>query len=126
MAHLGDQASSDRGVPVSVSDAVLRPSLPMPDDTPPRPVVGIDFDRHAGQAPITVQELVSGMANVGFQATNLAEGVRIVNEMVRHISRRRGTQGAKRVLTGSRSGSVTGVIPPPDEAPPSSWATLPT
>ena len=94
--HMDDQARSDRGVPVSVSDAVLRPSLAMPDDTPPRRVMGIDFDRDAGQAPITVEELVRGMANVGFQATNLAEGVRIVNQMVRHIPRRPWTRDGRR------------------------------
>jgi deoxyhypusine synthase len=72
------------GVPVeaapsAATDAVLKPSAPVPEDA--KQVQGIDFNDYA-QHSITVDELVRGMADMGFQATSVGEAVRIINEMV--------------------------------------------
>lgn len=65
--------------PSGATDAVLRPSEPVPDDA--REVQGIDFDNYADRS-ITVDELVAGMASMGFQATSVGEAVRIIEGMV--------------------------------------------
>ena len=65
--------------PSGATDAVLKPSDPVPESA--RQVQGIDFNDYA-QRSITVEELVGGMANMGFQATSVGEAVRIINEMV--------------------------------------------
>lgn len=65
--------------PTGATDAVLKPSAPVPEDA--AEVQGIDFDRFAGRS-ITVDELVSGYANMGFQATAVGQAVRIINDMV--------------------------------------------
>lgn len=65
--------------PSDVAAAVLKPSDPVPEDA--KRVQGIDFNDYA-QRSITVEELVGGMANMGFQATSVGEAVRIINDMV--------------------------------------------
>ena len=65
--------------PADATDAVLKPSDPVPADT--REVQGIEFDDYA-QRSITVEELIGGYARMGFQATAIGEAVRIVNDMV--------------------------------------------
>lgn len=75
-------ASSDepRGAPPSsVTDAVLVPSNEMPKDA--KKVEELDFNKFAGR-PITVDDLMSGMNNMGFQASSIGEAVRIINDMV--------------------------------------------
>lgn len=74
-------ASSDllAKAPAGATDAVLKPSDAVPEGS--REVRGIDFDNHAGRQ-ITVDDLVAGMANMGFQATSVGEAVRIINDMV--------------------------------------------
>ncbi|MCJ1254825.1 Deoxyhypusine synthase [Lignoscripta atroalba] len=69
---MGDQT------PSAATDAVLKPSDPLPDGM--REVEGIDFNKHQGR-DITVSELVAGMANMGFQASAVGEAVRIINDM---------------------------------------------
>ncbi|KAI8940887.1 Deoxyhypusine synthase [Plenodomus lindquistii] len=64
--------------PAGATDAVLKPSDPVPDGA--REVQGIDFNQYASR-PITVEELVGGYANMGFQATSVGEAVRIINGM---------------------------------------------
>ncbi|KAF2810973.1 Deoxyhypusine synthase [Mytilinidion resinicola] len=64
--------------PSGATDAVLKRSDPVPDGA--RQVEGIDFDKY-GDRPITVEELVSGMSSMGFQATSVGEAVRIINDM---------------------------------------------
>ncbi|KAF2795641.1 Deoxyhypusine synthase [Melanomma pulvis-pyrius CBS 109.77] len=64
--------------PAGATDAVLKPSEPVPAGS--RQVQGIEFNDYA-QRSITVEELVGGMASMGFQATSVGEAVRIVNEM---------------------------------------------
>ncbi|KAF2666282.1 Deoxyhypusine synthase [Microthyrium microscopicum] len=65
-------------VPKSVTEAVLKPSETLPEDT--RQVQGIDFNNYANRS-IPVDDLVASMANMGFQATSLGEAVRIINNM---------------------------------------------
>ena len=65
--------------PSSAIDAVLKPSQSLPHGM--RKVQGIDFDDYKGQ-DITVSELVSGMADMGFQASAVGEAVRIIDDMV--------------------------------------------
>lgn len=65
--------------PSGATDAVLKPSEPVPDGA--TEVQGIDFDNFADRS-ITVDELVAGMASMGFQATSVGEAVRIIEGMV--------------------------------------------
>lgn len=66
--------------PSKATDAVLLPSEPVPAGM--QKVQGIDFDAHHA-TNITVAELVDGMANMGFQASAVADAVHIINQMVR-------------------------------------------
>jgi len=59
---------------------VLKPSESMPEGS--KQVQGIDFDQYREQK-MTVEELIAGMANIGFQATSVGDAVRIINDMVR-------------------------------------------
>ena len=69
-----------RTAPSTATDAVLVPSDPVPQGV--QKVQGIDFDAHHA-ADITVADLVDGMANMGFQASAVADAVQIINQMVR-------------------------------------------
>lgn len=64
--------------PSTVTDAVLVPSNEMPKDA--QKVEELDFNKFAGR-PITVDDLVSGMNHMGFQASSIGEAVRIINDM---------------------------------------------
>ena len=59
--------------------AVLKPSDPIPESV--QAVHGIDFDNHR-HAPITVEAMVAGLSNMGFQASAVADAVRVVDDMV--------------------------------------------
>jgi deoxyhypusine synthase len=73
--------NSAQGAPPStVTDAVLVPSNEMPEDS--QKVEELDFNKFAGR-PITVDDLISGMNNMGFQASSIGEAIRIINDMVR-------------------------------------------
>ena len=65
--------------PSGVTDAVLKPSDPVPEDAVP--VEGLDFDKFSGRNA-TVTELLAGMTNMGFQASSISQAVEIVNGMV--------------------------------------------
>ena len=41
----------------------------------------LDFNKLKG--PVTAEDLLLGMRNMGFQASSMAEAVRIINDMVR-------------------------------------------
>jgi deoxyhypusine synthase len=41
----------------------------------------LDFNQFAGRA-VTVDDLISGMNHMGFQASSIGEAVRIINNMV--------------------------------------------
>jgi deoxyhypusine synthase len=71
--------TDDSLAPSAATDAVLKPSAAVPDGS--REVQGIDFNQYATRS-ITVEELVGGYANMGFQATSVGEAVRIINDMV--------------------------------------------
>lgn len=64
--------------PTLSTDAVLKPSAPVPTDAPQ--VSGIEFDDYADR-DITVAELVSNMSAMGFQASAVADAARIINDM---------------------------------------------
>ena len=71
--------ASGKARPVSSArDAVLVPSEPVPAGT--RVVSGIDWDSHNGK--LSIDDLVSAMSTTGFQATAVADAVRIIREMV--------------------------------------------
>jgi deoxyhypusine synthase len=59
--------------------AVLKQSIDMPPGA--QKVEELDFDNFAGKS-ITVEDLISGTSNMGFQASSIGEAVRIINEMV--------------------------------------------
>lgn len=65
--------------PSGATDAVLKPSDPVPESAVP--VKGLDFDAFADRN-ITVAELVENLASVGFQATSIGQAADIVNGMV--------------------------------------------
>jgi hypothetical protein len=71
--------STPSQAPPGATDAVLKPSEAVPDDA--TQVEGIDFNKYANRS-ITIDELVSGMSNMGFQATSVGEAVRIIDDMV--------------------------------------------
>jgi deoxyhypusine synthase len=66
-------------LPSSVADAVLVPSNEIPEGA--QKVEELDFNKFAGR-PITVDDLMSGMNYMGFQASSIGEAVRIINDMV--------------------------------------------
>lgn len=66
-------------IPSAATDAVLKPSAPMPQEV--EKVRGIEFNNYRDH-PITAEELVAGMGPMGFQASAVAEAVRIINDMV--------------------------------------------
>jgi deoxyhypusine synthase len=59
--------------------AVLKQSIEMPLGA--QKVEELNFDDFAGRS-ITVEDLISGTSNMGFQASSIGEAVRIINEMV--------------------------------------------
>jgi len=65
--------------PNLASDAVLKPSAPVPADA--KEVSGIDFNAHR-ISPLTVDDLISGMSSMGFQASAIGEAVSIINDMI--------------------------------------------
>jgi deoxyhypusine synthase len=65
--------------PSIAQDAVFKKSEEVPEGS--QEVRGIDFNHYANR-DITVAELISGMTNMGFQATAVGEATRIINEMV--------------------------------------------
>lgn len=110
--------------PTISHDAVFKPSAPVPEDIPS--VGGVEFNDYDNRRPIktkdiTVAEMVSNMANMGFQATALAEAARIINDMVSYISPLH-HQSSQLLINVPRK---TGEIPPLAPKPPFSSATLP-
>ncbi|KAI4124490.1 MAG: hypothetical protein LQ347_005717 [Umbilicaria vellea] len=64
--------------PSAATNAVLKPSDPVPQGV--RMVKGIEFNDYEGRE-ITVNELVAGMADMGFQASAVGDAIRIINDM---------------------------------------------
>lgn len=71
--------SAGAAPPSSATDAVLVASEPVPEGV--RQVRGVDFNRYQGR-DITVADMVEHMAGMGFQASAVADAVRIINDMV--------------------------------------------
>lgn len=75
-------ASSDKttaAAPNGATDAVLKPSDPVPEGSVP--VAGLDFDKYAGR-DMTAAEMVENMASMGFQASSVGQAAQIINGMV--------------------------------------------
>lgn len=70
--------------PKIATEAVLKLSDPVADDA--RQVKGVEFDDFR-ERDMTVKEMVTGMASMGFQASAVADAVRIINDMVRTLFR---------------------------------------
>ncbi|TPX08840.1 uncharacterized protein E0L32_009658 [Thyridium curvatum] len=64
--------------PAQATDAVLVPSMEMPKGA--QKVEELDFNKFADKT-ITAEDLLQGMKHMGFQASSVAEAVRIINEM---------------------------------------------
>lgn len=79
MAH----NDTSNAAPSGAKDAVLVKSEDMPADA--QKVEELDFNKLKG--PITAEDLFLGMRHMGFQASAMSEAVRIINDMVRFISR---------------------------------------
>ena len=62
----------------SAANAVLKKSEPVPEGMPE--VSGIEFDKLHDMV-ITVDDIVEGMARTGFQASAVAESIKIINTM---------------------------------------------
>ncbi|KAL8706605.1 MAG: hypothetical protein Q9201_000352 [Fulgogasparrea decipioides] len=78
MAHSTQDGPGSAHVPITATDAVLKPSAPVWPEA--RAIQGLDFNHYAQKA-LTVEELVGHMTCMGFQATAVAEAVRIINGM---------------------------------------------
>lgn len=72
-------SDSSSAPPALATGAVLVPSVEMPEGS--QKVEELDFNKFAGRS-ITVDELLEGMKHMGFQASSVAEAVRIINDMV--------------------------------------------
>jgi hypothetical protein len=73
------KSKNDDAPPSSATQAVLVASAPMPEHV--RQVRGVDFNQFRDR-DITVPELIANMSGMGFQASAVAEAVRIINDMV--------------------------------------------
>lgn len=101
-----ENVKSCNKTPSAAVDAVFKPSDAVPRGTPQ--VRGIDFDAFRDR-DMTVKDMVAGMANMGFQASAVANAVRIINDMVSprgtpHL-RSPGLTSGKRAWTDSRTGA---------------------
>jgi len=65
--------------PSGATDAVLKPSDPVPEGA--MPVKGLDFNDFRN-VDITAAELVANMAQMGFQASSIGQAANIVDGMV--------------------------------------------
>ncbi|KAI0994265.1 Deoxyhypusine synthase [Podosphaera aphanis] len=72
-------ASDLQEVLSKAKDAVFVASSEMPPGS--QKVEELDFNKFSGASPITVDDLISGMTNMGFQASSIGEAVRIINDM---------------------------------------------
>ena len=73
------QQHDDATAPASAQAAVLVKSEQMPEGS--QQVEELDFNKIKG--PVTAEDLLLGMKNMGFQASAVGEAVRIINNMVR-------------------------------------------
>jgi deoxyhypusine synthase len=71
----------DNAAPAGAQAAVLVKSEQMPEGS--QQVEELDFNKIKG--PVTAEDLLKGMKNMGFQASAMSEAVRIINNMVSPI-----------------------------------------
>lgn len=71
-------ASDPASAPSGAKDAVLVKSEEMPEGS--QKVEELDFNKLRGR-PITADDLLQGMRNMGFQASSMCDAVRIINDM---------------------------------------------
>ncbi|KAI9883244.1 MAG: Deoxyhypusine synthase [Watsoniomyces obsoletus] len=92
---MSDQPSTGATTPPSTAtDAILRRSDGIPPGLMSDTVRGVNWDQvQQSQQPLSVNDLVEAMAHTGFQATSVAEAVRIINDMLawRHPESGEGT-----------------------------------
>jgi hypothetical protein len=70
---------SQNAPPSAATDAVLVKSEAMPKDA--QKVEELDFNKIRG--PVSADDLLVGMRYMGFQASSIAEAIRIINDMVK-------------------------------------------
>lgn len=71
--------SGGADAPCGATDAVLKPSDPVPEGA--MPVKGIEFDDFKDRN-MTIPELLESMSQMGFQASSIGQAVQIVDGMV--------------------------------------------
>jgi hypothetical protein len=71
--------AANNAAPSGATDAVLKPSDPVPEGA--MPVKGLDFNDFKDRN-ITAAELVENMAQMGFQASSIGQAAKIVDGMV--------------------------------------------
>lgn len=71
--------SNGTNAPSGATDAVLKPSDPVPDGA--MPVKGIEFGDFKDRN-VSVPELLEGMTQMGFQASSIGQAAQIVDGMV--------------------------------------------
>jgi deoxyhypusine synthase len=76
---MAEHQKKNGAVPSSVTAAVLVKSNEMPEGS--QKVEELDFNKFTGR-PITVDDLISGMNHMGFQASSIGQAVKIINDMV--------------------------------------------
>lgn len=113
---MASHSSADAAPPTSATDAVLLASEPVPEGT--HEVRGVDFEHFKGR-DITAAELVENMVHMGFQGSAVAEGARIMNDMVSLVWCSMSRNDANVVST-----SVHTATPKRAKRPPSFWDTL--
>jgi len=65
--------------PLGATDAVLKPSDPVPEGAVP--VKGLDFDAFKNRN-VSAAELVESMGQMGFQASSIGQAAKIIDGMV--------------------------------------------
>jgi deoxyhypusine synthase len=109
--------------PEEAKNAVLVPSDELPEGA--QKVEEIDFNAFKGK-PITVEDIMQGMSNMGFQASSLGKAVKIINKMV--SKKAECMQWRPRLIHGKITQCISeaGAIPKQATKLLYSWATPPT
>lgn len=115
-------SSSDQDLnapPKAATDAVLVPSDELPEGA--QKVEEIDFNEFKGK-PITVDDIIHRMSNMGFQASSIGDAVKIIDKMVSREYPLSKTDG-RGITKHTQSGY--GVTQRPATKRPYSWDTRP-
>lgn len=71
--------ATNGNAPSGATDAVLKPSDPVPEGA--IPVKGLDFDAFKDRN-VSAAELVESMGQMGFQASSIGQAAKIIDGMV--------------------------------------------